>query len=74
MLAKAIYKFNTIPIKTPISFFTGGKKKTILKFTWNLKRPLIVKTILNKENNARKIPDIKFIVQGHGNKNNAVRA
>ena len=78
VLTKAIYRFNVIPIKITMAFFTK-LEQNISQFVWKHKSPSVIKAILRKKNGAGginlhdfrlyyKVTDIKTVWYWHNTK------
>ena len=61
ILLNTVYRFNVIPIKLPMAFFTELEQKNS-QFLWKHKRPWLAKAVLRKKNGAGGInlPDFRL--------------
>ena len=61
ILPNAVYRFNVIPTKLPMTFFTGPEQK-ISQFIWKHERPWRAKAVLRKKKGAgwTHLPDFRL--------------
>jgi len=65
ILPNTICRFNVIPIKLPMAFFTELEQKKNSQFIWKHKRPRIAKAVLKRR---MKLKESSFLMSDYATK------